>query len=182
MPDFLLEIGTEEIPARMIDAASLELRERVNKLLERERLPATGPITYVDTPRRLAVIARRDGRIEAERGLIAISEAFAGHALSRFAIANPEHAPYGARAREALEKSGLWGPMQSGLVLAENVAQAAQYVVTGAAEAGITALPLVKTGPTATALRFSVVPAELHTPLRQRMVLTKRASPAARAP
>ena len=57
MPDFLLEIGTEEIPARMIDAASLELRERVNKLLERERLPATGPITYVDTPRRLAVIA-----------------------------------------------------------------------------------------------------------------------------
>ena len=130
---------------------------------------------------RLAVIARRDGRIEAERGLIAISEAFAGHALSRFAIANPEHAPYGARAREALEKSGLWGPMQSGLVLAENVAQAAQYVVTGAAEAGITALPLVKTGPAATALRFSVVPAELHTPLRQRMVLTKRASPAARA-
>src|SRR5438067_9627085 len=57
MPDFLLEIGTEEIPARMIDAASVELRERVNKLLERERLPASGPISYLDTPRRLAFLA-----------------------------------------------------------------------------------------------------------------------------
>ena len=57
MPDFLLEIGTEEIPARMIDAASLELRERIAKLLDRERLPASGAITYVDTPRRLAVLA-----------------------------------------------------------------------------------------------------------------------------
>src|SRR5712692_3355932 len=57
MPDFLLEIGCEEIPARMIDAASLELRERVNKLLERERLAASDTITYFDTPRRLAVLA-----------------------------------------------------------------------------------------------------------------------------
>ena len=57
MPDFLLEIGTEEIPARMIDAASLELRERVNKLLERERLPASGAISYLDTPRRLSFLA-----------------------------------------------------------------------------------------------------------------------------
>jgi glycyl-tRNA synthetase beta chain len=57
MPDFLLEIGTEEIPARMIDAASAELRERVGKLLERERLPAANAPTSVETPRRLAVIA-----------------------------------------------------------------------------------------------------------------------------
>ncbi len=42
MPDFLLEIGCEEIPARMIDAASLELRERVHKLLDRERLLPAG--------------------------------------------------------------------------------------------------------------------------------------------
>src|ERR1700746_135895 len=57
MPDFLLEIGCEEIPARMIDAASQELRERVNTLLNRERLQATGAISYFDTPRRLAVFA-----------------------------------------------------------------------------------------------------------------------------
>jgi glycyl-tRNA synthetase beta chain len=57
MPDFLLEIGCEEIPARMIDGASLELRERVSKLLDRERLSASGEITYLDSPRRLAVLA-----------------------------------------------------------------------------------------------------------------------------
>jgi glycyl-tRNA synthetase beta chain len=56
MPDFLLEIGCEEIPARMIDAASRELRERVGALLSRERL-AAGEITGFDTPRRLAVMA-----------------------------------------------------------------------------------------------------------------------------
>jgi glycyl-tRNA synthetase beta chain len=55
MPDFLLEIGCEEIPARMIDAASQELSDRVNALLSRERLIA-GEITYFDTPRRLAVM------------------------------------------------------------------------------------------------------------------------------
>jgi len=55
MPDFLLEIGCEEIPARMIDAASQELRERVSALLSRERL-AAGEITSFDTPRRLTVM------------------------------------------------------------------------------------------------------------------------------
>jgi len=55
MPDFLLEIGCEEIPARMIDAASQELRERVATLLSRERL-AGSEVTGFDTPRRLAVM------------------------------------------------------------------------------------------------------------------------------
>src|ERR1039458_8363219 len=56
MPDFLLEIGCEEIPARMIAAASEELRERVEALLSRERL-SSHEVTHFDTPRRLAVMA-----------------------------------------------------------------------------------------------------------------------------
>jgi|SRR5579862_3051133 len=55
MPDFLLEIGCEEIPARMIDAASRELRERVSNLLQRERLPVRSVMNF-DSPRRLAVM------------------------------------------------------------------------------------------------------------------------------
>src|SRR5580765_4060807 len=55
MPDFLLEVGCEEIPARMIDAASKELRERVGALLARERLSG-GEISTLDSPRRLAVM------------------------------------------------------------------------------------------------------------------------------
>ncbi|MGO9124581.1 MAG: glycine--tRNA ligase subunit beta [Terriglobales bacterium] len=56
MPDFLLEIGCEEIPARMIDAAALDLRDRVQKLLERERISGAG-VAQFDSPRRLAVLA-----------------------------------------------------------------------------------------------------------------------------
>jgi glycyl-tRNA synthetase beta chain len=57
MPDFLLEIGCEEIPARMIDAASAELRKRVSDLLTRERLQPQSAVSALDTPRRLAVLA-----------------------------------------------------------------------------------------------------------------------------
>jgi glycyl-tRNA synthetase beta chain len=57
MPDFLLEIGCEEIPARMIDVASRELCERLYSLLQRERLEPAGEISSLDTPRRLGVIA-----------------------------------------------------------------------------------------------------------------------------
>ncbi|MBO0911969.1 MAG: glycine--tRNA ligase subunit beta [Acidobacteria bacterium] len=57
MADFLLEIGTEEIPARMIAAAQEEMRRRLMELLARERLGASGDIESLDTPRRLAVMA-----------------------------------------------------------------------------------------------------------------------------
>ncbi len=57
MPDFLLEIGCEEVPARMLDAGALEMRDRVSKLLERERLAPQVAVAQFDTPRRLAVLA-----------------------------------------------------------------------------------------------------------------------------
>jgi len=58
MADFLLEIGTEEIPARMIAGASDELSRRVGELLSRERLVATSQVENFSTPRRIAVLAR----------------------------------------------------------------------------------------------------------------------------
>ncbi|HWC15928.1 MAG TPA: glycine--tRNA ligase subunit beta, partial [Terriglobales bacterium] len=62
MPDLLIEIGCEEIPARMIDSAREEFAKRVSDLLQRERLiaqPANESLTAFSTPRRLAVLARR---------------------------------------------------------------------------------------------------------------------------
>lgn len=58
MPDFLLEIGCEEIPARMIDAAREELQRRASELLQRERLLQDGQLQSFATPRRLALLAR----------------------------------------------------------------------------------------------------------------------------
>ena len=56
MPDFLLEVGLEEIPARMIAAAQAELARRVEELLTRERLVSGGTVISYSTPRRLAVL------------------------------------------------------------------------------------------------------------------------------
>ena len=58
MPDFLLEIGTEEIPARMIDAATDELARRTKDLLTRERLADAPAVESFSTPRRITVLAR----------------------------------------------------------------------------------------------------------------------------
>jgi molybdate transport system substrate-binding protein len=103
----------------------------------------------------------------------------AGPAISHFAIANPEHAPYGRAAREALERLGLWAWAKPRLVLGENIAQATQFVTGGAAQAGITALSLALAQELVRLARHVVLPATLHSPLRQRMVLLKSAGEAA---
>ncbi|HEY0859020.1 MAG TPA: molybdate ABC transporter substrate-binding protein [Albitalea sp.] len=101
--------------------------------------------------------------------------------VRQFAIANPEHAPYGRAAREALERLGWWTAAQQRLVLGENISQATQFVATGAAQAGITALSLALAPPVAARTRQLLLPDGLHQPLRQRMVLAANARPAAQA-
>jgi molybdate transport system substrate-binding protein len=99
--------------------------------------------------------------------------------ITKFAIANPEHAPYGRAAKEALEAMGLWRAAQARLVLGENIAQATQFVATGAAQVGLTALSLAIAPEVAASTRYALVPAQLHAALRQRMVLLKNARPQA---
>ena len=101
--------------------------------------------------------------------------------IQRFAIANPEHAPYGARAREALQHAGLWTNIQSKLVLGENISQTAQFATSGSTQGGIIALSLAKAPAMAALGDFALIPEDWHQPLRQRMVLVKDAPPAARA-
>jgi molybdate transport system substrate-binding protein len=102
--------------------------------------------------------------------------------IRKFAIANPEHAPYGRAAKEALLNLGLWEPLQPKLVLGDNISQATQFVTSGAAQAGITALSLALAQDVATQSgAFWIVPASLHAPLKQRMVLLKSAQPGAKA-
>lgn len=99
----------------------------------------------------------------------------------KFAIANPEHAPYGRAAQAALQRLGLWSAVQPHLVLGENIAQTTQFVATGAASMGISSLSLVQAPELAGQVRYLPLPAHLHAPIRQRMVLLKAASPAAAA-
>lgn len=95
--------------------------------------------------------------------------------VRKFAIANPEHAPYGRAAQEALRSLKLWEFVQSKLVLGENIAQTAQFVTTRSAEAGIIALSLALAPELSRQGDHVLLPETLHNPLRQRMVLTRSA-------
>jgi molybdate transport system substrate-binding protein len=95
--------------------------------------------------------------------------------VRKFAIANPEHAPYGRAAQQALRALALWDFVQPKLVLGENIAQTAQFVTTGNAQAGIIALSLALAPELQQQGQYALLPESLHQPLRQRMVLTRRA-------
>ena len=95
--------------------------------------------------------------------------------VRKFAIANPELAPYGRAAEQALRKLALWELVQPKLVLGENIAQTAQFVTTRSAEAGIIALSLALAPELARQGDHVLLPQSLHAPLLQRMVLTTRA-------
>ena len=95
--------------------------------------------------------------------------------FSRLAIANPRLAPYGAAAREALERLGLWTTVQGKIVQGENIAQTFQFVSSGNADLGFVALSQLRQRQAA-AGSFWLVPEALHAPLRQDAVLLGRAS------
>jgi molybdate transport system substrate-binding protein len=103
-----------------------------------------------------------------------------GH-INRFAIANPEHAPYGMRAREALISRGLWDAMQPVMVLGENVSQAAQFALSGNAEGGIIAYSLALAPQVRDRGSHALIPEDWHEPLRQRMALLQGAGDVAEA-
>ncbi len=107
--------------------------------------------------------------------------AFEAGQIRRFAIGNPELAPYGKAAREALENLGLLQLAAPRFVFGENVGQVAQYVASGAAEAGITATALTKAEPLASALTGVELPQSLHAPINQTFIVLKRAGAGAAA-
>lgn len=101
--------------------------------------------------------------------------------LQKFAIANPDHAPYGARAKEALQHAGLWEAIQPRLVFGENISQTAQFATSGSTQGGIIALSLALAPVVAKTGSFQLIPESWHKPLKQRMVVVKGAPPAAKA-
>lgn len=96
--------------------------------------------------------------------------------IRKIAIANPQHAPYGKRAVEAMLFYNVFEKVKDNLVLGENISQAAQYLYSGAADIGIIALS-VALSPPMKKLRgdFFVIPDESHLPLQQGYVLLSRA-------
>ena len=130
---------------------------------------------------RLAIIAPASSDLPVDGELRGLAARVKAGQIKRFAIANPEHAPYGRRAEEALKRAGLWDAIRPKLVLGENVSQAAQFAVSGSAQGGIVALSLAMSPQMARLGHYATIPADWHAPLRQRMVLLKNADPVAQA-
>ncbi len=130
---------------------------------------------------RIAIMAPKGSPLTSDPELEGLAELLAAGGISRFAIANPEHAPYGMRAREALISRGLWDPLQPHLVLGENVSQAAQFALSGNAEGGLIAYSLALAPSLRDRGDHALIPEAWHTPLRQRMVLLNQAGPVAEA-
>lgn len=101
--------------------------------------------------------------------------------LRKFAIANPEHAPYGKRAEEVLRHRGLWEAIKDRLVLGENISQTAQFASSQSTQGGIIAYSLALSPKVSAAGRFDLIPSDWHAPVRQRMALLQNAGAVAQA-
>jgi len=114
---------------------------------------------------RIAIVTLRSGGVR-----INDLEDLADTRVRRIALANPQHAPYGMAAKQALEAAGLWKTLEPKLVFGENVQQAVQFVRSGSAEAGIVARSVADTSD----LHWKLVDDRLHAPLSQMAVVLAR--------
>jgi len=130
---------------------------------------------------RLALFIPEGSPLEPDATLHDLARALADGRLKRFAIANPELAPYGQAARQALLRAGVWPAIESRLVLGENISQTAQFAASGAAQGGIVAYSLVRSPTMAGRGRYALLPSSDHDLLVQKMALLKRAGATARA-
>ena len=126
---------------------------------------------------RLVIFAPTGSPLVVDERLDGLSRLLRAGGVTRFAIANPDVAPYGRAAEAVLRKHGLWDAIRSRLVVGDTIAQAAQFSTTGNAVGGLIAYSLVKELGVADGGRYALIPETDHAPLRQRMVLLRRATP-----
>jgi molybdate transport system substrate-binding protein len=144
--------------------------------LEKERLAVAGSrFTYAVG--RLTLWSAEPGRVGGDGAATLRRGEF-----RRLAIANPALAPYGAAAKETLEKLGLWERFADRIVMGETIGQAHALVASGNAELGFVALSSVLSPRQETKGSRWDVPPRLHAPIRQDAVLLTRGAgnPAAR--
>lgn len=124
---------------------------------------------------RLALFAPTGSPLTVDARLDGVARLVKAKKITRFAIANPDLAPYGKAAEAVLRKRGLWEGIRPRLVMGDTITQAAQFATTGNAVGGLVAYSLILGPAFADRGTYAVIPEADHPPLRQRMVLLKRA-------
>jgi molybdate transport system substrate-binding protein len=144
--------------------------------LEKDGLTVPGSrFTYATG--RLVLWSVKEGYVDAQ------GKVLQGAGFAHLAVANPRTAPYGAAAVEVLHKLNLYERLQPKIVQGENISQAYQFASTGNAELGFVALSQVARDGRFTSGSGWIVPASMHSPIRQDAVILAKggANPAARA-
>ncbi len=144
------------------DEAYIDALAKENRTLDSGTLYATG---------RIAIMVPLHSPLKPDADLLDLRTALAKGHIKRLAIANPDHAPYGRAAQQALEKAGVWPLLAGKLVLGENVSQAAQFATSGSTDGGIIAYSLALAPAIGKLGRHALIPASMHAPLRQKMAL-----------
>ena len=138
------------------------------KKLESEGLAVAGS-TYLYAVGKIVLWVRNDSLLDVSKGL----EALRDPSIQKLAIANPQHAPYGRAAEQALRSAGVYDAIRDRLVLGENVSQTAQFVESGNADAGIVALSSALSGELKKKGHYAVIPQNLYSPIDQGAVILR---------
>ncbi|MDN3557822.1 molybdate ABC transporter substrate-binding protein [Halomonas maura] len=160
------------------DEANVRVLEEAGLTEGASRVYAVGRLVWLQARGRGA-LPSAEAPLEAVREALAAFEDGAGR--PRLALANPEHAPYGVAARQALRHAGLWAPTAGLRVLGENVSQAARFALADEARGGLVAYSLALAPRVAEHADHVLIPADWHAPLVQRMALIDGAGEGARA-
>ncbi|HEV2464594.1 MAG TPA: molybdate ABC transporter substrate-binding protein [Acidobacteriaceae bacterium] len=152
-------------PFDLFLAADFSFPERV---IAARRAEERQPVAYA---RGTLVLWTRNG---SEIGTLNM-EALRDPALKTISIANPQHAPYGRAAEEALKHLGVYDAVKSKLVVAENIAQAAQYADSGNADVGLISLTSALTPHMKLDGHYVEVPSGDYPPILQGAVVVKNA-------
>ncbi len=136
-------------------------------------------IKYVDWLKRRGAVVPGSIRVYAEGGIVlAVNRSYNLRAkrlkdllnpgIKRVAIANPDYAPYGTAAMEAMKAAGVWERLKGKLVYGENIRQTLQFIQSGNAQAGIIALSIADVG----GISYTVIGPAMHKPIEQAGAIT----------
>ena len=135
---------------------------------------AQTPVAYARGT--LVLWARKDSPVQPLSRDVAAD--LANPKLTKLAVANPSHAPYGRAAQAYLDKAGLNAKMSGRIVTAENIGQAAEFALSGNAQAGLISLTAAVTPAFQSAGNYVEAPRDYPPLLQGGSVLTKAAHPA----
>jgi len=154
-------------------AASYTARAQAEKLTDGE--------ATVLAMANLGAFIPRGSSLEGATDPVTLGRLLAAGKYQRIAMANPEVAPFGVAAQQALEKMGVWILEKDRLVLGENVAQAVQFTLAGGVDVGFIPESYALLPDVAARGKYLPISGNWHDPLAQTMVLLRKAGPEARA-